>query len=191
MSNVDEKESKSSIHPMKFGLYLSFASIVMMFAGLTSAYIVRQAAGYWLEFRMPTWFFVSAGVILLSSVTLHASYLAFKNGKPLSYRILLVVSFLLGLGFMCTQYMGWNALQNSGIDLKDNPSGAFVYAISWLHAGHVLGGIAAIGIALVHAFGLDYKVTEQRKLRFEMTLQYWHFVDILWIYLLLFFLLQH
>jgi cytochrome c oxidase subunit 3 len=77
-----------------------------------------------------------------------------------------------------------------GIELTTNPSGSFVYVISGLHAAHILGGIGALVIALIHAFVLKYKVTEGRKLRFEMTLTYWHFVDVLWIYLLLFFTLQ-
>jgi cytochrome c oxidase subunit III len=190
MSTIDEKEIVSKIHPKKFGLYLACASIVMMFAGLTSAYIVRQGAMNWAEFAMPKWFFISTAVILSSSVALHASYLAFKKGNATMYRTLLVVAFALGLVFMVTQYLGWQALHSYGLDLKENHSFAFILAISGLHAAHVLGGIAAIAIALIHAFTLKYAVTEKRLLRFEMTLHYWHFVDILWVYLLLFFIFQ-
>lgn len=162
----------------------------MMFAAFTSAYIVRQAAGNWLEFRLPDVFFVNTAVILLSSITLHASYLAFKRGQEKAYRYLLLVSLLLGLTFIVLQYQGWQALQAIGVSLNTNPSGSFVYVISGVHAAHVLGGVAALGIALLHAFVLPFRVTEGRKLRFEMTLTYWHFVDILWVYLLLFFTLQ-
>ncbi len=187
---VAKEYRRNKIHPKKFALYVACASIVMMFAAFTSAYIVRQSAGNWLEFRMPTLFYVNTLVILLSSVTLHASYWGFKKGNPLLYKGLLVVTLLLGFAFLALQYEAWQSLVAIGIELTTNPSGSFVYVISGLHAAHILGGIGALIIALIHAFVLKYQVTEGRKLRFEMTLTYWHFVDLLWIYLLLFFTLQ-
>ncbi len=185
-----KQRSRNKIHPKKFALLAACASITMMFAAFTSAYIVRQAAGNWLEFQMPALFFYSTAVIVASSICIHGSYYAFLKGSPKMYRGLLVLSFLLGLGFIQLQYEGWNALHAIGVELTGNPSGAFVYVISGLHAAHVLGGLAAIVVALIHAFMLDYKVTPARKLRFEMTWTYWHFVGILWIYLLSFFVLQ-
>jgi cytochrome c oxidase subunit 3 len=97
---------------------------------------------------------------------------------------------MLALGFLFLQYQGWTGLEEIGLPLKTNASGDFVYALSWLHAGHVLGGIAALLVATIVAFSLKFKVTPKRKLRFELTLTYWHFVDFLWVYLFLFFLLQ-
>ena len=186
----DYEYSRSKIHPKKFSVLVACASIMMMFAAFTSAYIVRQAAGNWLEFRLPSVFYISTIVILLSSVAVHASYLSFKKGNAQMYKMLLVVSFVLGLAFIVLQYQGWMALQAIGVELTTNPSGSFVYVISGVHAAHVLGGIAALLVAMLHAFTLPYKPTPQRKLRFEMTLIYWHFVDLLWIYLLFFFTMQ-
>ena len=181
---------RSRIHPQKFALWSSMASILMMFAALTSAYIVRKGAGNWLEYQLPNIFFYSTAVILLSSATLHGSYLNYKKGKEVLYKILLLVSFLLGIGFVVMQYMGWNDLYNIGIELNGNPSGSFFYLISGLHAAHVLGGIAILFVALVHAFGLKFKISAKRKHRFELSMQYWHFVDFLWVYLLIFLLIQ-
>lgn len=181
---------RNRIHPKKFALFAACASIIMMFGAFTSAYIVRQAAGNWLEFKLPDIFFFNTAVILLSSVTLHGSYLAFKRGKEQAYRWLLVTTFVLGVAFLILQYQGWLALQLIGVGLTTNPSGSFVYVISGVHAAHILGGIGALVIALLHAFLLPYRVTAGRKLRFELTLTYWHFVDLLWVYLLLFFILQ-
>ena len=181
---------RNRIHPRKFALIVACASLMMMFAAFTSAYIVRQAAGNWLEFRLPNMFYVSTIIMLLSSLSLHGSYLAFRKGNAPAYRWLLVLTFLLGFGFIISQYMGWQALVAIGIELTTNPSGSFVYVISGVHVAHVLGGVAALLVALLHAFTLPYKVTPKRKLRFEMTLIYWHFVDLLWVYLLLFFTLQ-
>jgi len=186
---ADNQYRRSKIHPKKFALWVACASMMMLFAAFTSAYVVRQAAGNWLEFHLPSLFFYSTAVILLSSLTLHGSYYSFRQGNANLYRLLLIVSLLLGLGFVVMQYLGWNQLNAIGVPLDGNPAGSFVYVISGVHAAHVLGGIAAISLALIHAYVLPYKLTERRKLRFELTLTYWHFVDFLWVYLLGFFLL--
>ena len=81
-------------------------------------------------------------------------------------------------------------MQAVGIALTNNPSGDFVYIISGVHALHILGGLAVLTVALIHAFALKFRVTEKRKLRLDLTMTYWHFVDLLWLYLLFFFVLQ-
>lgn len=187
---VSSEYRRSKIHPKKFALWVGCASMLMLFAAFTSAYIVRQAAGNWLEFRLPDIFYINTVVILLSSAALHGSYLAFKRGKTQVYRVLLVITLILGLAFLVLQYQGWQALTEIGIGLTTNPSGSFVYVISGVHAAHILGGIAALVVAIIHAMALPHKVTKARKLRFEMTSIYWHFVDFLWIYLLVFFTIQ-
>jgi cytochrome c oxidase subunit III len=184
---------RNKIHPWKFALWIGCGSITMMFAAWTSAYVVRQAAGNWLEYKMPNIFFINTAVLLLSSITLHFSYLSFKREKELLYKGLLVLSTILGLGFVVLQYVGWRELYNIGVHLTgehSNASGQFMYVFTSFHAAHVLGGVAVLFIALAHAFVLPFKPTAKRKLRFELTLTYWHFVDILWIYLFSFFLLQ-
>jgi len=187
---LSENRYRNKIHPHKFALMVACASIVMMFAALTSAYIVRQAQGNWLEFKLPDMFMYSTFVILLSSVTLHSAYFAFVKGKEQVYKSLLVVSFMLGVSFLILQYQGWMALFNIGVEFNGNPSGSFVYVISGLHAAHILAGIAVLFVALVHAFLLSFKVTKIRKRRFEITLIFWHFLGFLWIYLFMFFQLQ-
>ncbi len=186
---IIKNEMRNKIHAQKFALYISFASIVMMFIAFTSAYIVKQAAGNWLEFAIPNMFYISTVVILLSSITLHSSYKSFLAGKEGMYKTLLIVSFILGIAFLILQYYGWQDMFAVGVDLKGNVSGSFVYLITGVHALHIVGGIAAIIVAIVHAFTLRFRVTEKRKLRFELTLHYWHFVDFLWLYLFGFILL--
>lgn len=187
---INQGETRSKLHPQKFGLWIGLASIVMMFAGWTSAYLVRQAGGNWLEFKMPTVFFTSTIVILISSVFLHLSYKAFLKENTIVYRSFLLVSFILGIAFVVLQYQGWTSLKEIGVTLTENPSGSFIYVISGMHVVHVLGGIVVLFVALLHAFGLPHKVTQKRKLRFEMTYTYWHFVDFLWLYLIMFFIYQ-
>ena len=182
--------SRNKIHPQKFALLVSCASVVMLFAALTSAYVVRQAAGNWLEFPMPVLFLYSTITLIASSFTLHFSYEGFLAGNVKSYKYLLLLTFVLGILFIYLQYKGWMALVALGVELGTNPSGSFLYVLSGLHAAHILGGLAAVFVAILHAFILPFEVSAKRKLRFEMTQIYWHFVDILWIYLIVFLWLQ-
>jgi len=190
MSSAAERYNQSKINPQKVALWIAIASMVMVFGAFTSAYIVRRAAGNWLEFKLPDVFFVSTAVILLSSITLHLSYTGFKSGNEKRYKVMMIVTALLGLAFVVLQYKGWEALNEIGATFTVNPSSSFIYVISGLHAAHVLGGIAALGVALVHAFILPYKPTLRRRQRFELVVQYWHFVDLLWVYLIIFFMLN-
>lgn len=188
--NATMSNNRFNINTSQFALWIAMGSITMMFAAFSSAYMVRQGAGNWLEFQLPNLFFVSTAILLVSSVTIHTSYLSFKKGKEIWYKGLLLLSFILGLAFVVVQYEAWMQMFNMGIDMKRNPSGSFVYVISGAHAAHVLGGIATIIVAMVHAFALPFKPTNKRKNRFQLVVQYWHFVDILWVYLLLFFVFQ-
>ena len=182
--------SRNKIHPQKFALLVSCASVVMLFAALTSAYVVRQAAGNWLEFPMPVLFLYSTLTLVVSSFTLHFAYKGFLAGNVKTYKYLLLLTFVLGILFIYLQYKGWMALVALGVELGTNPSGSFLYVLSGLHAAHILGGLAAVFVAILHAFILPFEVSAKRKLRFEMTQIYWHFVDVLWIYLIVFLWLQ-
>ena len=190
MGAVSPEFSRNKIHSNKFALWVGIGSIIMMFASLTSAYVIRRAAGNWLEFKLPDIFFVSTLVIIASSVTLHLSYLAFKKRQEAKYKTLLLVTFGLGMAFVVLQYQGWQAMDAIGATFTANPSSSFIYLISGLHAAHVLGGIGVLLTALTHAYYLPFKPTPRRQLRFELTLNYWHFVDALWVYLIIFFVLQ-
>lgn len=181
---VNNTLGRNKIHPKKFALWVACGSIMMMFAALTSAYIVRRAGGNWLEFQLPSVFIYNTITILASSLTLHLSYRAFLRGNSALYKGLLLLTLALGLLFVGLQYEGWKQMEAMGVPLRLNPSGDFIYVISAVHAAHVLGGIAALLVAVLHAFTLSDKVTPARKLRFQLTFTYWHFVDFLWLYLL-------
>lgn len=188
MSDFVASNTNFKVEPKKFALWVSMASMIMMFGAFTSAYIVRQGAGNWLEYVLPTTFYYSTAAIILSSVTLHISYISFNRLKEGAYKIFLALSLILGFVFVVLQLQAWNVMFSEGIDLKGNPSGSFLYVITGIHALHVLGGIAGISVALVHALSLKFKPTQKRKDRFQLVLQYWHFVDIIWVYLFLFLL---
>ena len=181
---------RNKIHPQMFGLFIGCVSITMMFVGFTSAVVVRRAAGNWLEFNLPSLFFWNAGLIIASSVVLYFSKAAFKKNNFSLYRTLLVLGLVMGIGFIVLQYQAWMDMTNKGVFLTGNPAGSFVYVISALHAAHVLGGIVALMAAVIHAFSLKDFVTKARLHRLNLTLTYWHFVGVLWIYLVFFFVLN-
>lgn len=181
---------RNKIHPQSFALLVACGSIMMMFAAWTSAFMVRQAAGNWLEFSLPQVFTLSTVLILLSSFTLHVSYRAFLKGNEKVYQYGLVASLVLGFSFLYTQYQGWLALSAIGVELTTNPSGSFVYVFSYVHAAHVVGGLAILLLSALHAFSLGLKVTPKRKHRFELSMIYWHFVDLLWVYIFFFLMTQ-
>lgn len=190
MSAVTQQYRRSKIHPYQFALWVGLATIIMMFVAFTSAYVVRRAAGNWYEFKLPDIFMSSTVVILLSSATLQLSFNGFKKGRELVYKGMMIATFLLGIAFVILQYQGWKAMDAQGATLTVNPSSSFIYLISGVHVAHVLGGITILMVSLTHAFVLPFRATERRTMRFSLSLQYWHFVDILWVYLFMFFLLQ-
>lgn len=175
-----------NINPQLFSLWVGMASIVMMFGAFTSAYIVKQGAGNWLDFPIPKIFYLSTLVIVASSVCLHVARNMFNSGKESLYRIFLFTTLVLGLLFVTLQYFGWQEMKSYGIDLKVNVAGSFFYLITFAHVAHVVGGIAALIVTSINAYILSFNRTESRKNRLEMVLHYWHFVDLLWIYLFIF-----
>jgi len=185
---IQKEKEVLRLRPQLFALWVGMCSIVMMFGAFTSAYMVKHAAGNWLEFPIPSVFYVSTALIVASSITLHLAYIGYKRQHKLMYQGLLVATMLLGIGFVASQYAGWQALFAMGVDMKANVSGSFFYLITGTHAVHVLAGVACLVVALLHAFTLKFEYTDRRKNRFELVVHYWHFVGILWIYLLYFLL---
>ncbi len=187
---IDKNLEPSRQHAVRFGLWIAMGSIIMLFAALTSAYLVRKAAGNWYEFKLPVQFFTSTVLIVASSIVLEKAYQIFKSGRTDLISIWLGVSLVLGIGFLVVQIMAWKALFAQGVSLDLNVSSSFLYALSGLHALHVIGGIAALFLSVMASFSDRFKPTKSRIFKLDLVRQYWHFVDILWIYLLLFLILQ-
>jgi len=195
MSTLSVKKRTSSIHPKKFGLWLGLGSIIMMFAGLTSAFIVRHAQGNWTAYKLPDLFWISTVVIILSSLTLIIGERAIKKENQLLYKRMIGLTFLLGIGFAVLQYYGWLALSSIGIILQGNdPSGAFLYVISGIHVLHVVGGLIFLAAFYLKTFKkvdaaeqLIEDMKPEKFLGIELLSTYWHFVGVLWLYLFFFF----
>ena len=180
-------ETNTKIHPYKMLLWVGFGSIVMMFAGLTSAYIVKKSQANWLEFDLPNLFWFSTLVILVSSFTIQMAMKKAKAGEMAQYRGFLSVTAILGLTFIILQIRGFQALELNNVALtgaRSNSAGSFLLVIAGLHLLHLVGGVIAIAVISLKA--LAAKSSTNQVLSVELVASYWHFVDILWIYLFVF-----
>ena len=181
------REQKKRIHPHKFTLWVGLASIVMMFAGFTSAYIVKRNQVNWVTFDLPRMFWYSTVVIIASSICLWMAQKAFATREMLKYRYLVVGTLVLGVLFIVLQVLGFSQLWANGITLTKNVSFSFLYIIVGLHALHLVGGIIALIVLFIKAF--SSKIRNYNIVPKEVMSTYWHFVDFLWIYLLIFLIL--
>ena len=185
ISAVDTQQRKK-IHPHKFTLWVAIGSIIMMFAGLTSAFIVKRGQAGWEDVQTPSAFWWSTGVLLVSSITIQAALRAFKQRNMGQYRALFLTTLVLGLVFVFLQWTGFNWLWQHGVKFEGAGAGQFLYIIFGLHALHVLGGIVALTVIAVRQFFGQTRSYNSTPV--EVMSTYWHFVDVLWIYLLVFFI---
>ncbi|MDB5257879.1 MAG: coxO [Chitinophagaceae bacterium] len=180
------------INSKKMILWLFIVTIVMLFAAFTSAYIVRKADGEWLLFSLPSIFAYSTAVILLSSITMQWAYTLVKKGLIEKAKPLVAITFVLGLTFLYIQYIGWGELVDMNVFLggdSSNPAGSFVYILSGVHAFHLVTGL--IYILIVFSMLFSGKITKEKSLQFDLCTIYWHFLDLLWIYLFVFLLVNN
>jgi cytochrome c oxidase subunit 3 len=183
---VEEATEPAAMHPKKFVLWLIIASIVMLFAALTSAYIVRQAEGNWLEFKLPGALWATSAILLISSITMHWSVIAAKRNQITQLKTAIAITTFLGTAFLVGQWIAWTQLVDAKVFFVGNPSGSFLYVLTGLHALHLISGLIFLLIVFVRTF-LNL-VNAENKLSLEMCATYWHFLDGLWLYLFLFLL---
>ena len=185
-TEMSEPERKR-LHPHKFTLWIGIGSIVMMFAGFTSAVIVKRNGADWQGFTLPNLFWYSTGVILATSLTVQMALRAFKERQMSRYRSLMLVTALGGILFITLQFFGFKALWVENVRFANSVGGSFLYIIFGLHALHVLGGVVALVVQFIRAFSARKR--NYSPVPIEIVSVYWHFVDLLWLYLLVFFIL--
>lgn len=189
---TDEAQETLSMHPQKFAMWLFITSIVMLFAAFTSAYIVRQAEGNWLYFELPNLFWTNSAVLIISSATMHWAVLSARKDNISMLKIAISITTVLGLTFLVMQVLAWQELVVNGVFFagsESNPSGSFLYVITGMHGVHIVSGVIFLLIALYSSF--TYKIHSKNMTRLEMCATFWHFLDILWLYLFGFLLLNH
>ena len=181
-----DRGQRKKIHPYKFTLWVGIGSIIMMFAGFTSAYIVKREQPGWIGFSMPVIFWYSTGVMLLSSIMMQFSVAAFKNRDMGKYRNLIALTTGLGIAFIVLQAIGYIQLNRAGVRVEGSGGGVFFIIIFGLHALHVLGGIITLLVLFFRS--LSSRIRNYNSIPVEVAATYWHFVDFLWVYLFIFFM---
>jgi len=169
-------------------LWVAIISMIMVFAGLTSAYVVSTKREDWVSFDLPNAFYLSTLFIIISSLSFIFAIRAIKKNNKLQTSIYLTLSLILGFGFIISQFNGFKELINAGLYFTGNQSNiatSFLYVITVTHLVHVFAAVVVlIYVAIKQYRGL---YTKDNYLGIELGGLFWHFLDILWIYLFLFF----
>lgn len=176
---------RKSAKPM---LWITMISMIMFFAGLTSAYVISMKRDDWVSFDLPEAFYISTVLIVLSSLTLLLSQRFLKQDKRQISLFLVLVTFALGVAFVWQQYVGFNQLKSIGLFFtgpESTVSTSFIIGITFIHVLHIFAGIVVLLVVIYNHF--KYKYKPNNLLGFELGAIFWHFVDILWIYLFFFF----
>jgi cytochrome c oxidase subunit 3 len=186
---VEEARKPLAMNPKKFGLWLFMATVVMLFGAWTSAYIVKRGDMGWSEIVLPDLFWVNTGIILASSVTMIWAVRSAKQNRAEMVKIALGITVILGIAFVVGQFLAFDELVALHEHFTGGPvSHSFVYVLSGAHALHLASGVFFLLIALVAA--LRGKVHPGNMTLLEMCATYWHFLDVLWLYLFVFLLLN-
>ena len=186
-----QQESVSfNFKPKKFVVWLFVVSSTIMFGGWTSYYLVFMASkGKGHGLVLPEVFTYSTGVLILSSVCLFIAARALRNGDTGKQRMLLWLTFVLGVVFGVLQFQGWVGLYQTGAVLVNNNAAiSMIYVVSGFHLLHILAGLAFVASSLIGSYrNVSQEVATYRQ---DITSIFWHFIDILWIYLYVFLLLN-
>lgn len=179
-----EKQSRAK----KMMLWFGIVSLIMSFAGLTSAFIVSSSREDWLsDFVLPTSFTYSTLIILLSSLFLYAAKQTLKKNQATTTTSLLIGALVLGIAFIYSQILGFNQIIDSGYNFTgptSNITMSYVYIIAVVHIVHVLAGIICLIVVIINQ--INKKYSSENTLGFDLASTFWHFVDILWLYLFFF-----
>ncbi|GGC72870.1 cytochrome oxidase subunit III [Pedobacter quisquiliarum] len=190
VQSINHQEANANYKAKKFIIWLFVVSSTIMFAGWTSYYIVFAASkskGHGLV--LPDMFLYSTGVLLVSSICLFLAARAFRNGELAKQKTFLWATLLLGVVFGYLQVEAWVSLYQSGAFLVNNNAAiSIIYIVSGIHLLHILAGLLLILSTLLGAYGKI--ATERLQFRMEVSSIFWHFIDILWIYLYVFLLLN-
>ncbi|MDV7186874.1 cytochrome c oxidase subunit 3 [Lutibacter sp. TH_r2] len=185
LENEYKQAKRKSAKPM---LWVSMISMTMMFAGLTSAYVVSRKRYDWVSFDLPSAFYTSTILIVLSSITFILARRFLKKDDRMLTSVFLISTLLLGIGFMYYQFLGFSELMETGLYFTGEQStvkSSFIFGITGAHLVHIAAGIIVLLVVIFNHFNKQY--SSKNMLGLELGAIFWHFVDILWIYLFFFF----
>ncbi len=189
MENKMDTDKPRVDRAKKMMLWFGMISLTMSFLGITSGYIVSKERPDWLtDFQIPNAFYISLVIILLSSVTIHLAkkdIMAQENKKGM---IFLIITFLLGVAFIVFQFKGFSEIISNGYFFTGSESTittSFIYLVVLLHLTHIIAALISILVVIYNHYKQRYTVGNT--VGIEIAATFWHFVDVLWIYLFLFF----
>ena len=185
---IDEELNESRKKATKPMLWISMVSMTMMFGGLVSAYVVSSSREDWVSFQLPPALVISTVLILLSSITMHAALTACKKQKQKTSTLLLFTTLILGLGFVFSQFNGFAELKEAGLFFtgpKSLISSSMLMVIVFAHLLHIFAALIVLIVILTRQ--LLGKYNNGETLGMELGSIFWHFLDLLWIILFLFF----
>ncbi|MCB0464176.1 MAG: heme-copper oxidase subunit III [Aequorivita sp.] len=169
-------------------LWFGIISLTMSFAGLTSAYVVSKERPDWISnFEIPQAFYISLALIIVSSFTMFFALRFIKKQKNALGMVFLISTFLLGVLFVVFQFVGFSEIIESGYNFTGPTSSittSFIYLVVLLHMAHVFAGLIALLVVIYNHYKLKYE--NGKTLGVELAATFWHFVDVVWIYLFLF-----
>jgi cytochrome c oxidase subunit III len=169
------------------GLMVLLAATTMAFAAFTSAYVVRRGmSNDWVTFRLPQILWVNTAVLLVSSAVLELARRCLRRGLRVQFNRYWTVGTLLGILFLLGQGFAWRELRDAGIFVASNPSSSFFYLLTAAHGLHILGGLTALVYVDVQALGL--RLGPGKRTAVDVTALFWHFVDGIWVFLMVLFL---
>jgi len=172
------------------GLWMGLAAIVMLFAAFTSALVVRKGMSTdWVSTTLPPVIYLNTLILLSSSLTLECSRRSLRVGLKGGFVRWLYVTVILGVGFVACQLIAWRELALRGIYLATNPSSSFFYLLTAAHGLHLLGGIVALFYLVFRARSIAARPS-RRPVSVDLTAIYWHFMDALWVYILVLFMVR-
>jgi len=184
------QEDRQALGPKKFNMWIFIFTSFMFFAALTSGFIVYSGGkGHGMNLTLPNAFNYSTACIILSSITMFLASMAAKGLQFGKQRLYLGLTLILGILFFIIQVYGWSQLINMGVYfVNNNASQSFIYVFTGTHLVHIIAGL----LLLANTLWRSYKNVPQVKNLFgmEMSAIFWHFIDIIWIYLYVFLLLN-
>jgi cytochrome c oxidase subunit 3 len=190
MAKEVQQEDRINLGAKKFNMWIFIFTSFMLFAAFTSGFIVYSGGkGHGLDVIMPSAFMYSTAVLIISSATLFIASRAAKQLQFARQRLFLWLTFALGMAFFAIQLYAWRILISEGVYfINPNASRSFIYVFSGAHLLHIIAGLIVVGSTI----SATYKNIPQVKnlYRMEMTSIFWHFLDIIWIYLYVFLLLN-
>jgi len=180
----EEKNSRAK----KMMLWFGIISLIMSFAGWTSAFVVSSSRPDWLkDFKLPNAFIVSTIVIIISSLTFILAKRALKSANHKATLLWLFATLILGVVFIFNQFSGFQQIIDLGYNFTgptSNVTMSYIYLIAIVHILHVVVGLICLLVLIYNHFKQKYNPTNM--LGFELVVTFWHFIDILWVYLFLF-----